>query len=180
MGRPMRGTNLAELLDPVLDENARRFGTFEERGFDADAVASEEILRVLPPELSSEVRLGRGGKVGGETLVVVATKSVVEICAADAVRLSDLSGCRGRGTFVSTSSSSQLVDAIEWLVVRLDGPVRENEDFEVEPGQSGEVVAVLGWAPANADVADNWIGELLSDLGLWVYDEDTFELRGNP
>lgn len=171
MGRPMKGTNLAELLEPILAENAERFGLVGGEIWSADEVAREELLRVLPPEISSEVRLGDATSVlvaGG--LVVVATKSVVEVAPAELAEDAAAVRAGPRGEV--------LVDAIEWLVVRLDAPLVDDPDsFAPVAGQTGRVLAVFGWAPATADAADNWIGELLFDLGLPVFDEGDFELR---
>jgi hypothetical protein len=172
----MRGPNLAELLDPVLEEMVRRFD-LPDTGWHENDVAGEKLLSVLPPELASELRLreDRGEAGRGETLIVLASAVVVEL---DSSALTADQARRLGGP--TRARKVELVDSIEWVIVRLDRPLEETEDDEIVPGQTGEVLAALGWAPATSDVSDNWIGDVLFDLGLYVLDADDFELRGNP
>jgi hypothetical protein len=111
----------------------------------------EEAFRLLPPALISELCLASSWD-----LVIVLAKTVVELL------------------------DGSMVDSVEWLVVRLDEPLREeNADLDGCPGLGGEVVAVLGWTPlVSGDDSCCDIVDFLADVGLLlIYDEEEFELR---
>jgi len=111
-----------------------------------DAEAVDILLGMFPPEIESEIRLG-GGWVADDDLVVVEMNKTVE-----------------------------RRDVVEWLVVRLDAPLRDDKRSYPVPGQSGSILAPVGWS-AVGGASPVWVRSLFESVVLPVFDVRRFWLR---